>query len=176
MRRGLFIVLVAAALAAAAAGCGGAGERAVAHVGATTITREQLDETVEHFGEEAAREGKPFTDTAAVRRHLLGLLVYRARVEQGAAALGVTVPHDAVEERLQSGGEEGDAGDKGDDAFAESSVRAQLSVEGVYRRLSARIHETDPQRRQARRNAALERWLSALPRRYPVRFPVRTSG
>ena len=169
MSRLLFIVPVVVALAATAAGCGGSHDnRVVATVGTASITRVQLDETVDRFGEEAAREGKPFVDNGAVRRHLLGLLVYRARIEQGASALGIRLSHDAVEERLKSGGEADEGEDKADDAFAESSVRAQLYMEAVYRRLATRIHDADPQRRQARRNAALTRWLSALPQRFPV--------
>jgi len=171
MSRLLLAALLAAALAAAASGCGGSHDgRTVASVGSATITSGQLDETVDRFGEEAAREGKPFVDDAAVRRHLLGLLVYRARIEQGAAALGITLSHDAVEQRLKSAGD-ADEGDQRDDAFAESSVRAQLYTEAVYRRLAARIHAADPQRRQALRNAALSRWLAALPKRFPVRLP-----
>ncbi|HEY8408596.1 MAG TPA: SurA N-terminal domain-containing protein [Gaiellaceae bacterium] len=172
MRRVPFVVAVVVALAATTAGCGGShDDRVVASVGSTSITREQLDETVDRFGEEAAREGKPFVDDRAVRRHLLGLLVYRARIEQGAAALGITLSHDAVEERLKSAGEADEGEDKGDDAFAESSVRAQLYMEAVYRRLAARIRDTDPQRRQARRNTVLAHWLAALPQRFPVRLP-----
>lgn len=169
MRRTLGVLTVAAALAAAAAGCGGSEDRTpVAHVGATTITREQLDRTVEHFREEASREGKPFADTPAARRHLLGLLVYRARLEAGAAALGITIPNDAVEQRLESaGGGEGEDGDA--KAFLASSVRAQLLTEAVYRKLAARVHVSDPQRAQAQRNAALERWTAVLAARYPVR-------
>ncbi|MDX6485917.1 MAG: hypothetical protein QOF43_1070, partial [Gaiellaceae bacterium] len=78
--------LAVAALAAAfvAAGCE-EGEKAVAYVGDTTISREQLDEAVEHFQEEAAREGKDFPAEgtparAAARQRLLGLLVYRAEI------------------------------------------------------------------------------------------------
>jgi hypothetical protein len=172
MTRLRFIVPVAVALAATAAGCGGSGDnRVVATVGTASITREQLDETVDRFGEEAAREGKPFVDNSAVRRHLLGLLVYRARIEQGASALGIRLSHDAVEERLRSGGEADEGEASGDEAFAESSVRAQLYMEAVYRRLAARIRDADPQRRQSRRNTALAHWLAALPQRFPVRLP-----
>jgi hypothetical protein len=41
--------------------------------------------------------------------------------------------------------------------------------EAVYRKLAARIHDTDPQRAQAQRNAALDRWLASLAKSYPVR-------
>jgi hypothetical protein len=136
-------------------------------VGTGVVTREQLEQTVEHFQEEAKREGKAFSDGPAARRTLLGLLVYRARLEQGAAALGIRISDDAVEERVASGAREEESGD--DEAFVKSSVRAQLLTEAVYRRLAARIRDADPERRQAKRNAALQRWLQSLPRRYPER-------
>jgi SurA N-terminal domain len=160
-------MLAAAALVAVAAGCGESGEKPVAHVGATTITREQLEQTVEHFQEEAQREGKPFAATAATRKHLLGLLAFRARLAEGAAALGVSVSDDAVEQRVEAAGGD-EAGDGDARAFVESSVRAQLLEEAVYRKLSRRVHEPDPQRAQSARNAALDRWLASLAKRYPL--------
>jgi len=165
---GLVLICAAAVLYAAAAGCGGEGEKAVAHVGNAKVTREQLDQTVEHFQEEAKRKGKAFSDGPSVRRSLLGLLVYRTRIEQGAAALGITVSQDEVEQRLSGvGSEEADGGQDGE-AFLESTVRAQLLTEAVYRKLANRIRDADPQQRQAKRNAALQRWLASLERRYPA--------
>jgi hypothetical protein len=167
--RSALVVVAAATVVAVAAGCGGgSGEKAVAHVGATTVTREQLDQTVEHFQEEATREGKPFSVDAAARKHLLGLLVYRARLQEGAAALGVTVPDEAVEQRIQAAGAD-DAEEKDARAFTESSVRAQLLVEAVYKKLSRGVRAQDPQQAQAQRNAALNRWLASLAKHYPVR-------
>jgi len=167
--RKVALLLAAATVVAVAAGCGESGEKAVAHVGATKVTREQLEQTVEHFQEEAQREGKPFPAGAAARKQLLGLLVFRAQLAEGAAALGVKVDDETVERRVEAsaGGDEGD--DKDARAFAESSVRAQLLEEAVYRKLARRVHLSDPQAAQAARNAALEQWLAALPKRYPVR-------
>jgi hypothetical protein len=167
--RRLILSGAAVVLCAAAAGCGGGGGSAVARVGGDTVSREQLDQAVEHFREEAQREGKPFADGPAARRSLLGLLVYRARIDQGAAALGITVPQDAVEQRVAAAGAEEATGGKDGEAFLQSSVRAQLLPEAVYRKLADRIHDADPQRRQAKRNAALQRWVTSLESRYPVR-------
>jgi len=122
---------------------------------------------LEHFSEESSREGRPFAEDAVARQHLLGLLVYRAQLELGAEALGIRVPDEAVERRLDSAaGDEKDEG--GGRAYLESSVRVQLLKEAVYRKLAARIHDADPQRAQARRNAALDRWLASLAKSYPA--------
>src|SRR4051812_20913494 len=101
------LVVLLAALAVAAAGCE-EGEKAVAYVGDTKISREQLDEAVEHFQEEAAREGKDFPakgtqEREAVRRRLLGLLAYRVRIDRAASRMGVAVSNDNVEQRLSEG-------------------------------------------------------------------------
>jgi SurA N-terminal domain len=167
MRTRLLPAVAVAVLALVAGACGESGEKAVAHVGDTKISQEQLDQTMEHFREESSREGRPFAEDAAARKHLLGLLVYRAQLEEGARALGVTVSDEAVERRLENAGE--DEGENDARAFLESSVRVQLLKEAVYRKLAARIHESDPQRAQARRNAALDRWLASLAKQYPVR-------
>lgn len=167
--RKVALALAAATVVAAAAGCGESRQTAVAHVGGTTITREQLEQAVEHFQEEAKNEGKVFTPgAAATRKQLLGLLVYRTRLEEGAAALGVTVSDDAVARRLASSGG-GEAEDTNGRALAESSVRAQLIVEAVYAKLAGRVHMTNPRRAAAARNAALNRWLASLAQRFPVR-------
>jgi hypothetical protein len=135
------------------------------------VTREQVEQAVEHFQEEATREGKAFEDGPAARKNLLELLVYRARLEQGAAAMGITVSDEQVEQRMAAGGsaEEGDGEDKDAEAFLESSVRAQLVTEAVYRKLADRIRDADPQLRQAKRNAALRHWLASLQERFPIR-------
>jgi hypothetical protein len=170
MRR-VAVVAAAAVLGAAAAGCGAEGQRAVARVGdGGKVTREQLDQAVEHFQEEAKREGKAFADGPAARKNLLGLLLYRARLEQGAAALGITISRDQVERRLAATGsaEEGGSTAKEAEAFVQSSVRAQLLTEAVYRKLADPIRDADPQRRQAKRNAALRRWIASLSERFPA--------
>jgi hypothetical protein len=165
--RTLLALAAAVAVGAAAAGCGADGDAAVARVGTAKVTREQLEQTVEHFREESRREGRPFAADSRARRNLVGLLVYRTRIEEGAAALGITVSDEQVEQRLGGAPAEGDEADA--EAFLKSTVRTQLLTEAVYRTLADRIHDTDPQRRQARRNAALRRWIASLATRYPAR-------
>ena len=165
-RRAILAAVAAAALVGAAAGCGGEGKKPVVRVGQTTITHAQLEQTVEHFREEANREGTPFAEDRTTEKQLLGLLVYRARLEEGARALGVAVTDEQVEQRVASAtsSEEKDA-----EAFAEASMRAQLLTEAVYRRLAGRVHISDPEQAQAARNTALQRWVDSLAARYPVR-------
>jgi hypothetical protein len=167
MRR-VILIGAAAALCAAAAGCGGEGEKFIAHIGNAKVTQAQLDQTMEHFREEAKREGKAFSDGPEARKNLLGLLVYRTRIEQGAAALGITASQDEVEQRLSEAASEDADGGNDEEVFLESTVRAQLLTEAVYRTLANRIRDADPQQRQAKRNAALQRWLASLETRYPA--------
>jgi hypothetical protein len=164
------------AVAAVAASGGDRGARVVARVGGAEVTSTELARTVEHFREEARREGRDFPreDTRAfrqARQRLLGLLVYRLRLREGAAAEGITLRDDQVRQRLQAsaaiGGGDPDA--TALDPFALESVRAQLLLEAVYRQLADPIRQADPERRQAERNAALEKWLDGLPARFPVR-------
>jgi len=175
MRAKQAILVGAAALALVAAGCE-EGEKAVAYVDDTKITREQLQETVEHFEEEAQREGKDFPaeGTAAreqAERRLLGLLVYRAEIEAAARRMGIVVGDDDVERRIAAGGESGEH--ESDDAFAQSSVRTQLILETVARRLASRIHDPDVEAATAKRNAALARWIADARRRATVRVVDR---
>jgi hypothetical protein len=159
--------LALAATLALAAGCGDEGERAVAHVGGTTITKKQLDETVEHFHEEAQREGKDFPEEGtreftAARDRLLGLLVYRAELAEEAKRLGVEVSDEQVERRLRAGGGEED--ERGD-AFARESVRAQLLYERIYRRVTRAVRGHGAAA-TARRNRLASRFLARMQRTY----------
>jgi hypothetical protein len=162
------------AVAAVAASGGDRGARVVARVGGAEVTSRELALTVDHFREEARRERRDFPAEGTqafrrARRRLLGLLVYRARLQEGAAAEGITLRDDQVRQRLRAsaavGGGEPDADA---DAFALESVRAQLLLEAVYRRLADPIRDADPERRQAERNAALQHWLDGLPARFPA--------
>jgi SurA N-terminal domain len=181
-----------AAVAAFTAGCTAADkreDRAVAHVGDHVITRAELAETVEHFREEAKREGRPFPekDTAGFddfEGQALALLVDHVGIEQAAVKqLGVRVSDEAVERRLE---QSQPAEVEGEDEFARETVRSQLVLEGIYRVLArgTRVSDRDiaayyrrhrdffPHatlaqardviRRQllgARRNAVVARWL-----------------
>jgi hypothetical protein len=154
---------LALAAAAVAAGCGGSGS-AVAHVAGTTITRTDLADTVGHFKDEAAAEGRTFpaagTDAyRTVERQALGLLVYRAELADSAESLGVGVSESEIDNRLSSAGQE--AGEAG--RFARDTVRAQLAYEHVY----SKVTSTVPADRKA---AAMRRWLQRMPLRYEVSY------
>src|SRR5256885_16167043 len=109
------------------AGCGG-GSKGVAHVGSQEITQQQLDALVKHFRHQAELEGKDFpkdgtTGFVQLRNQLLGLLVYRAELQQAADRLGVKLDQDTVNQRLaaaQSSGEEGGDPNGGTDARGSS--------------------------------------------------------
>ena len=150
------IALVVAALAAVAAAAlavgllrGGDSDPVVATVSSTEIRQDDVDLAVEHFHEQADREGRPFPDKGTrayteTERAALRLLIDRAAIEAGAARMGVHVTDADVEDRLaaQAGGESDEGGDirlKAEAAFRRGSVRAQLVTERVFRKLTARI-------------------------------------
>src|SRR3954471_8938610 len=83
---------LAALLIALLAGCGGGGDKTVAEGGGQKVTQQQLDALVQHFRREAQAEGKDFPAEGTrtfvqLRDQLLGLLVYRAELKQGADRL-----------------------------------------------------------------------------------------
>src|SRR3954466_2127807 len=108
-------------------GCGGGGHKTVADGGTQQITQQQLDALVQHFRHEAQLEGKDFPQDGtkgfvALRNQLLGLLVYRAELQQAADRLGVKVDQDALNQRLvaaQNGGEQ--EGDSNGDTYNRDS-------------------------------------------------------
>lgn len=157
----------AAVIVLAAAGCGSGGSKPVAKVGSTTITRVELDRTIEHFRQEARNEGKPFpakggAGYAAVEGDLLGLLAYRAQLQLAADKLGVRVSESDIDARIR-GGSGGGSEQEAADAFARASIRAQL----LYERLYAKVATGVP---AARREAVMRRWVADLKRRYPPRY------
>jgi hypothetical protein len=163
-------LLVLGIVALALTGCEGAGEKAVARVGKQTITKVQLERTIEHFGEEAKREGKPFPEEgspgfADAQDRLLALLVYRAELADRAESLGVKVDDDDVEKRLEAGGGGEEGKDKEGEAFARESVRAQLFYEALYRRATAKVSGSSPQA-AAKRNAIVQRFIEQMKQDY----------
>jgi hypothetical protein len=156
-------------LALSLTGCENDGQKSVAHVGSTTITKSQLERTVEHFADEAKREGKPFPaegeagfDEAEAR--LLGLLVYRAELADQARALGLAVDQDVVERRLDAGGNAEEGDEEGKD-FARESVRAQLFYEAIYRKVTATVSGNSPQA-AAKRNQIAQNFIERMKRDY----------
>jgi peptidyl-prolyl cis-trans isomerase C len=167
---------LAALLLAVLAGCGGGGDKTIAEVGGQKVTQQQLDALVQHFRREAQSEGKDFpaegTRTfAQLRNQLLGLLVYRAELKQGAGRLGVTVSDAELSTRLAAvpaGGEE--EGDTNGDTFARDSAEAELLKEGIAANVTRGITGKTLAERSARRNEALAKYLARLQRETTVRY------
>jgi hypothetical protein len=168
---------LAALLIALLAGCGGGGDKTVAQVGGEKVTQQQLDALVQHFRREAEAEGKDFPaeGTATfvqLRNQLLGLLVYREELKQGADRLGVTVSDAQVNERLTaappaSGEEEGDTNG---DTYARDSAEAELLKEGIAGKVTRGITGKTLAERSARRNEALAKYLARLQHGTTVRY------
>ena len=137
-------LLTIAVFAAGLAACGGgAKEKPVASVAGHPISREQLDQTIEHFQEEAKNEGRLFPKKGSrqygsVEKRLLALLVYRKELELAAARLGVRVSDRQVESRLAKSGGTAEK----DDAFLRGTARSQLVLEAVTRKLTRNLHVT----------------------------------
>jgi hypothetical protein len=163
-------VLFLLPVAVIAAGCFGGGDgeksKAVAHVGRTAITREQLDETVDHFKEEAQKEGKPFPEKGSavyrvVERQALGLLVYRTELLQTARRLGVPVTDEEFERRAKAAG--GEAEKEAGEVFVESTIRSQIAYEHIYRKVTSTVSPN-------RRANAIARFLFKMKRGYKVSY------
>jgi SurA-like protein len=167
---------VAALLLALLAGCGGGGDKTVAEVGGQKVTQQQLDALVQHFRREAQSEGKDFPAEGTAtflqqRNQLLGLLVYRTELKQGAERLGVTISGDELSKRLAAapaGGEE--EGDTNGDTFARDSAEAELLKEGIAANVTRGITGKTLAERSARRNEALAKYLARLQRETTVRY------
>ncbi len=125
----------------------------VVAVGRRTITERDVEGALEHFREEAKREGKEFPDEdspafEATRKQVVGLLVYRAQIEEGAKRLGVRVSEAAVErgaERAREGeGEEAEEDEEGRE-YVRDTIRAQLAYVAAYRKVTRRVVVGDPE-------------------------------
>jgi SurA-like protein len=124
---------------------GRSGDKTIQTVGGHKITRDDLDLTVEHFHEEADREGRPFPakgtrEYKSVERIALGLLIDRAAIQVAAAHLGVHVSAAQVRAETAGTGKSEEGGDirvKAEAAFGRATARTQLAEEGVSRTLTA---------------------------------------
>jgi hypothetical protein len=138
------VALVALGIVAVVRGNEG-GDKTVQTVAGQKITEKDLELTVEHFHEEADREGKPFpaSGTGAYKRVekiALGLLIDQASIQAAAAKLGVRVTEAQVNARLSDASSEGEeGGDEAAAAFGRASARSQLITEAVSRKLTAGI-------------------------------------
>ena len=141
------VVAVLAGVIVAVVRSTGGGEKTVQTVAGHKITEKDLELTVEHFHEEADREGKPFPAKGThgyrqVEKLALGLLVDRASIEAAAARIGVHVSNAQVDARLTAGTVENEGGDiriKAEAAFLRATARNQLITEGVFRKVTAGV-------------------------------------
>jgi hypothetical protein len=141
------VAVVAVGIAAIVRSNGG-GDKTVQTVAGHEITQNDLELTVEHFHEEADREGKPFPDKGTkaykqVEKIALGLLIDQAAIEAAAEKLGVHVAEAQVDARAgAASGESEGGGDvrvKAEAAFTRATARKQLITETVFRKLTAGI-------------------------------------
>lgn len=123
------------------------GDDPVAIVGSRTITERDVEGALEHFREEAEREGRDFPEDDAprfgrVRRQVVSLLVYRAQIEEGARRLGVRVSEEEVERRAkrvgESEGEEEGEGEEGEE-YVRDTIRSQLAYVAAYRKVTRNV-------------------------------------
>jgi hypothetical protein len=144
----VLVVAVLAGVIVAVVRSTGGDEKTVQTVAGHKITEKDLELTVEHFHEEADREGKPFPaeETKAykqVEKIALGLLIDQAAIEAAAGKLGVRVTEAQVDARVgAASGETEGGGDiriKAEAAFTRATARKQLITEAVSRKLTAGI-------------------------------------
>lgn len=152
-------VLAVAAVAVAIAAIvrdNGNGDKTVQTVAGHRIAQNDLELTVEHFHEEADREGKPFPAKGTkgyerVEKIALGLLIDQAAIQAAAARSGIHVTEAQVDARVAARpGESEEGGDvrvKAEAAFTRATERTQLIVEAVSRKLTAGIRVRTTQAR-----------------------------
>jgi hypothetical protein len=175
MRLAAVAVLAAAGVVAGLLLSGGHSNPAVAHVGGEAITRDQLDTAVDHFRNQAKKEGTPFpSDNSArfraIRNRLLGVLVYQTELSQAARRLGVGVTNIQVLRRLNGAKEPGEGGDQSSDQFEYDTVKAQMLYERIYAEVTRGVRARTTVELAARRNAAMTRYIDRLKRETQVRY------
>jgi SurA N-terminal domain len=127
----------------------GSDNKTIQTVAGEKIKQHDLELTVEHFHEDADREGKPFPAKGTdgykrVETISLGLLIDQAAIRAGAAKLGVLVSEAQVDASVGApSGESEEGGDiriEAEAAFARATARTQLIIEGVSRKLTAGLN------------------------------------
>jgi SurA N-terminal domain len=147
----------------------------VVHVGSGKITLDELETAVDHFRQQAEKEGTPFPDEKSarfrgLRNHLLGVLVYRAELGQAAERLGANVTDIQVLRRLNGAKEPGEGEDQSSDQFEYDTVRAQMIYERIYAQVTHGISAATTAELAARKNAAMKRYVDRLKRETQVRY------
>jgi hypothetical protein len=177
MTRNRLVAIGALAVAGLVAGLlvlflGGHSNPPVAHVGGQAITRDQLATAVDHFRKEYEAEGKPFPDQKspnirALQNRLVGLLVYRAELDQAARHLGIAVSNIQVLRKLN---ENSEGEEHPTDEFAYETVKSQLQYERIYAQVTEGISAPTTVALAARRNAAMKGYIDRLKRNTQVRY------
>jgi SurA N-terminal domain len=169
---GVAVIAAGGLLAGLLLARGGHSNPPVAHVGAEAIRRDQLATAVDHFRKEYEAEGKPFPaentgNFRAIERRLVGLLVYRAELDQAARRFGIMVSNLEVLRKLKknSGGEE-----QATDRFAYDTVKSQLQYERLYAKVTKEISAPTTAQLSARRNAAMNTFVERLQAETQVRY------
>src|SRR5205823_13765365 len=102
---------------------------------------------------------------------LLALLVYRERLRQAAARLGVEPSDDEISKRLaKPAGGEDESALEGGDTFAHDSVVAQLEYEGIFDKVTRGITAPTAAELGAQRNKAMAAYLKRLERETTVSY------
>ena len=123
-------------------------DRTVATVSGQKIEQSRVELMVEHFHEEADREGRPFPAKGSpeykqVERIALGLLVHWAALDAAAAEIGVHVTEAQVDARASAPSGESEEGGgihfEAEAAFRRGTARTQLITEAVFRKLTAGV-------------------------------------
>ena len=126
----------------------GSNNKTIQTVSGEKITQHDLELTVEHFHEDADREGKPFPAKGTdgykrVEKISLGLLIDQAAIRAAAAKLGVRVSEAQVDASMGGPSGESEGGGniriEAEAAFARATARTQLITEGVSRKLTAGV-------------------------------------
>src|SRR3954447_943450 len=145
------LVAVLTALAVVAVVRHDDGAETVASVSGRRVTTDDLRLAVEHFHEEADREGRPFPAKGTegydqVETVALRLLIDRAAIEAAAARLGGHVSQAAGDAKLAPAGSAGESDEgaairvEAEAAFRRATARTQLLTEGVARALARGVN------------------------------------
>jgi hypothetical protein len=167
------LFLIGVALGLTAAGCSEKPQRPVAFVGATAVSREQLDASIEQLRADRRKgEGEEFPERGSVgyrrlRDSVLDLLVFRAKLRQAAEQLGIRVRDDEVDRLIDAGGGapgEGEGGSLGRAAreIARDSVRTQLLYQRIYERVTSSVTAPTAAERSAQRRTAMARFIARI--------------
>jgi hypothetical protein len=145
---------------------------AVAHVNGQAVKRDQLETAVDHFRKESEAEGKPFPDEKspnfrALQGRLVGLLVYRAELDQAARRFGIAISNIQVLRKLN---ENSEGEEHPTDAFAYDTVKSQLQYERIFTQVTRGISAPTTAQLSARRNAAMSKFIAKLKRDTQVRY------